>query len=143
MPNSELYLPTVVPQWGIFLGIVLLTIGFVDKNRRLTLIGWITLVCTGLAALYFNLLSGLSQLEITSADTAVKLLISTGWQSAAGGVLALSALLFFYFEKKRYTLLSFLTISYFILIFFLYVQVSDSAGKRIKNESKTEQKQAK
>lgn len=143
MSNSDLYLPTAVPQWGIFLGIVLLTIGFVDKNRRLTLIGWITLVCTGLAALYFNLLGTLSNVTVTSADTALDLLISTGWQSAAGGALSLFSLVFFYYEKKRYNLLSFLTIAYFVLVFFLYAQVSALAGKDINKDSKTEQKETK
>jgi len=143
MSNSDLYLPTAVPQWGIFLGIVLLTIGFVDKNRRLTLIGWITLVCTGLAALYFNLLGTLSNSSVTGSDTALKLLITTGWQSAAGGVLSLFSLLFLYFEKKRYNLLSFLTIAYFVLVFFLYAQVSAISGKDITNETKTEQKETK
>ncbi|MCX6227886.1 MAG: hypothetical protein NTV75_01675 [Bacteroidia bacterium] len=143
MSNPDLYLPTAIPQWGIFLGIVLLTIGFVDKNRRLTLIGWITLVCTGIAALYFNLLGTLSNVTVTSADTALDLLISTGWQSAAGGALSLFSLVFFYYEKKRYKLLSFLTIAYFVLVFFLYAQVSALAGKDINKDSKTEQKETK
>ncbi len=143
MSNPDLYLPTTIPQWGIFLGIVLLTIGFVDKNRRLTLIGWITLVCTGLAALYFNLLGTLSNVTVTSADAALDLLISTGWQSAAGGALSLFSLVFFYYEKKRYNLLSFLTIAYFVLVFFLYAQVSALAGKDINKDSKTEQNETK
>ncbi len=143
MISTSLYLPTVVPQWGIFLGIVLLTIGFVDKNKGLTRIGWVLLISTGLAALYFNLLGSLSSGESASENAALKLFISTGWQSAAGGLLAFASLLFFHFEKKRYTLLSFLTIAYFILIFFLYVQVSEASGKSMKNESKTKQKQVK
>lgn len=137
-----MYLPTVLPQWGIFAGVVLLTIGFVDKKIILTQIGWIILIVTSLTALYFNLFGGLSTLvDKNVTDSSASLLLSTGWQTAAGGVLAVLSLLMLKFKKKRYSLLAILTLIYFILTFFLYAQVSGSSEKKIKIDIQTEQKQ--
>ena len=142
MTTAQLYLPTLVPQWGIFAGIVLLTLGYVDKKRLWTLLGWIVLISTSLAALYFNLFSKLSAGDsLNSSDIAASLLISTGWQTAIGGVLALASLLMFQFRKKRYPVLAILTITYFILTFFLYSQVSGNVGKAVKMNTPTQQKQ--
>ena len=66
MTNAQLYLPTVLPQWGIFAGVVLLTIGYVDKRELWTFIGWITLILAGLTSLYFNLFGGISALGESS-----------------------------------------------------------------------------
>jgi len=49
MINTDLYLPTVLPQWGIFTGVVLLTVGFIEKKGISTILGWIVLIITGLA----------------------------------------------------------------------------------------------
>ena len=137
-----MYLPTVLPQWGIFAGVVLLTIGYVDKKIILTQIGWIILIVTSLTALYFNLFGGLSTLvDKNVTDSSASLLLSTGWQTAAGGVLAVISLLMLKFKKKRYSLLAILTLIYFILTFFLYAQVSGSSEKKIKIDIQTEQKQ--
>lgn len=137
-----MYLPTVLPQWGIFAGVVLLTIGYVDKKIILTQIGWIILIVTSLTALYFNLFGGLSTLvDKNVTDSSASLLLSTGWQTVAGGVLAVISLLMLKFKKKRYSLLAILTLIYFILTFFLYAQVSGSSEKKIKIDIQTEQKQ--
>jgi hypothetical protein len=142
MTGTQMYLPTVLPQWGIFAGVVLLTIGYVDKKTTLSQIGWIILIITSLIALYFNLFGGLSTLvDKNVTDSPASLLLSTGWQTVAGGVLAVISLLMLKFKKKRYSLLAILTLIYFILTFFLYAQVSGSSEKNIKVDIQTEQKQ--
>ena len=141
MSISQLYLPTVIPQWGIFAGVVLITIGYVDKKNILTRIGWITLVATGLTALYFNLFGGLEvYAQKSETNYYASHLIATGWQASAGVLLAIVSLLMFHFKSKRYTLLSVLAIIYFILTFFLYLQISDKSEIKIKADPKTEQK---
>src|SRR5665647_1591284 len=139
MISTQLYLPTVLPQWGIFAGVILLTVGYVDKKDLWTRIGWIVLIATSLAALYFNLFGGLKPLAET--NTMASLLISTGWQTAAGGALAAVSLLMLQYKKKRYALLAILTICYFTLTFFLYTQVSATKEITIKSDTPTEQKQ--
>lgn len=142
MTNSHLYLPTVLPQWGIFAGIVLITIGYVDKKDIWTRLGWIVLIVTGLAALYFNLFGELNAVaEQNDPGSVSSLLISTGWQTVAGGVLALASLIMLQLKKKRYAILAILTIVYFILIFFQYYQASVLSGKGVKADPNTEQKQ--
>lgn len=141
MINTQLYLPTVLPQWGIFTGVVLLTIGYVDKRDLWTLLGWITLILSSLTSLYFNLFGGLSALgETNSQEVLTGLITSTGWQSVAGGIPAIAALLLFHYKSKRYSILAILTIIYFILIFFLFTQVSALSGKVNKTEIQTQQK---
>lgn len=142
MTSTQLYLPTVLPQWGIFAGVVLITVGYVDKKNLWTSIGWIVLIATSLTALYFNLFGGLKALaETTESAVMAKLLISTGWQTTAGGVLAIVSLLMLHYKKKRYALLAILTLIYFTLTFFLYSQVSGSSETKIKTDAQTEQKQ--
>ena len=138
MANALLYLPTVLPQWGIFAGVALIIVGYVDKKILWTRIGWIVLIATGLTALCFNLFGGLQALPDT--NSAVSLLISTGWQATVGGVLAVVSLLMLHYKSKRYALLAVLTLIYFTLIFFLYSQVSDSKDIKIKTDVQTEQK---
>jgi hypothetical protein len=141
MTNAHLYLSTIVPQWGIFTGIVLLTIGYVDKKELWTRLGWIVLIATSVAALYFNLLGELSTPDsLNLSDAGVSLLIATGWQTATGGVLGIASLLMLLFKKKRYPVLAILTITYFILMFFLYIQVSGATGKAVKPGQVQEQK---
>jgi hypothetical protein len=142
MASTQLYLPTVVPQWGIFAGVVLITVGYVDKKIILTQLGWIILIMTSMTALYFNLFGELSALAGKDvADSPALRLISTGWQTVAGGILAVVSLLMLQFRKKRYPLLAVLTLIYFILTFFLYTQVSGNSEKKIKIDIQTEQKQ--
>ena len=142
MNSPQLYLPTVLPQWGIFAGVVLITIGYVDKKSLWTLIGWIVLIATGITALYFNLFGGFSTLtEKAGSNSVVALLTSTGWLAVAGGALAIISLLMFQLKIKRYPLLAILSLIYFILIFFLYYQVSAISGKEIRINPPTNQKQ--
>ena len=142
MTNTELYLPTLLPQWGIFAGVVLLTIGFIEKKGIWTLLGWGVLIITGLAGLYFNFFGDLTTSgERNGTELAVNLLISTGWQLLAGGVLSGASLLLFQLKRKRYPVLAILTIIYFVLIFFLYTQVSALSGKANKIENQKQQKQ--
>jgi len=142
MTSAQLYLPTVLPQWGIFAGVVLITVGYVDKKYLWTRLGWIVLITTSLIALYFNLFGGLNALAEKS-ETAIKasLLISTGWQTVAGGALAIVSLMMLQFKKKRYSLLAILTLIYFFLTFFLYYQVSVISGKEVRDAPQTDQKQ--
>jgi len=142
MTNAHLYLPTVLPQWGIFAGIVLITIGYVDKKEIWTRLGWIVLIATSLAALYFNLFGELNTLaEKDNPLSVAPLLTSTGWQTVAGGVLAVASLIMLLLKKKRYPILAILTLVYFILIFFQYYQASVLSGKGAKTIPDTEQKQ--
>jgi hypothetical protein len=142
MTNALLYLPTLIPQWGIFAGAALLTLGYVEKKELWTRIGWIVLIATSIAALYFNLFGGLNTLsgKILPGSVASQL-ISTGWQTATGGVLAIASLLMFQLKKKRYPMIAILTIAYFILTFFLYTEISGSTGKLNGTDQKREQKQ--
>ena len=141
MTNAHLYLPTTLPQWEIFLGIALITMGYIEKKAIWTQIGWGVLILTGLTALYFILFGELASL----ADSQVRnhitsLLVATSWQAVAGGALPVFSLLMFHFKKKRYSILAVLTIIYFVLIFFLYYQVSQGAGHlNQSHQSKTEQ----
>jgi len=138
MTNTQLYLPTVLPQWGIFAGIILITVGYVDKKNLWTRLGWIVLIATSLTALYFNIFGGL---EILAETNAMALpIISTGWQTAAGGILAVASLLMLQFKRKRYALLAVLTLLYFTLTFFLYLQASGSKEIKINTVAPTEQK---
>ena len=144
MINTDLYLPTVLPQWGIFTGVVLLTVGFIEKKGISTILGWIVLIITGLAGFYFNLFGGLTESGVRNGTgLAVNLLISTGWQLVAGAILAGASLTLFQLKMKRYRVLAILTIIYFILIFFLYTQVSAVSGKVHKSQTGQQQKQLK
>jgi hypothetical protein len=142
MNSAHLYLPTLLPQWGIFAGVVLLTVGFVEKKLIWTKLGWIILIITGIAALYFNLFGEFNTLpENAGGDPVASMLVTTGWQAVAGGALAAFSLIMLQLKKKRYRLLAILTLIYFILIFFLYSQVSDSSAKRVKTVPQSEQQQ--
>jgi hypothetical protein len=144
MTNAQLYLPTVLPQWSIFAGVVLITVGYVDKRALWTFMGWIALIIAGLVPIYFNLFGGLSALsESTRHEGVADLITFTGWQAAAGGVSAIVSLILFHYKSKRYPILAILTILYFILIFFLYTQVSELSGKINKTETSTEIKGSK
>lgn len=138
MNSTPLYLATSIPQWGIFVSIGLLTIGFVEKKEIWISLGWALLILTGLAALWFNLFGGFNS---NATDQKVTQLISTGWQTVAGGVLALITLLLMKLKKKRYPILALLTIVYFVLTFFMYVKLSDRSDKTIKGAPQTEKNQ--
>jgi len=140
MNSAHLYLPTLLPQWGIFAAIILLTIGFVEKKSVWTRAGWFILILTGVASLYFNLFGDFITPETgVKNDSGVARLIATGWQTVAGGVLAAVSLLMFHLKKKRYNILAILTIIYFVLIFLMYLQLSDGSSNTGKINPKTEQ----
>jgi len=122
MQNHELYLPMLVPLWGIFIGIALVIIGFADKNSKFTYAGWITFMVIGFVSLWYNLFqinpSGYSN-NAQFGETA-RLLVAAGWLNVAGAFLALASLLFFYFKKRRYLLIAVLTILFFSIQFFQF-----------------------
>ena len=122
MQTHALYLPMLIPLWGIFAGIALVVIGFVDKRASLTYSGWSTLILCGLISLYCNLfyIDGLALQEQSPLKESAGLLVSTGWLSVSGAFLAAVSLLFFYFKKRRYLLLATLTILFFSVLFFQY-----------------------
>jgi hypothetical protein len=141
MTSTHLYLQSTLPQWEIFLGIALITMGYIEKKALLTRMGWSVLMFTGLTALYFIFFGELTSLADSQQQNNLNsLLMSTSWQAVAGGVLAGFSLLLYHYKKKRYPVLAGLTIVYFILIFFLYYQVSQGPGKLDKLQPKTEQK---
>jgi len=139
MNDAQLYLPTVLPQWGIFVGIILITVGYVEKKVIWTYLGWTALMIIGIIGLYFNLLGNLSGIvEKQGGEELFKLIISANWQLAAGGLLALLSLVLFYLKTKRYPILAILTLLYFVLIFFLYTQIASLSGKLNSIEKSTE-----
>ena len=122
MQTQELYLPMLIPQWGLFVGIALVIVGFVDKKAIYTYSGWSALIATGLISLYFNLfwIDPSRYVDDAQLKETVNMLMATGWLNSAGSLLAASALLFFHFKKKRYMLMSILTLLFFAILFFQY-----------------------
>jgi hypothetical protein len=122
MQTHEMYLPMLIPLWLIFIGIALVVIGFVDKKATITYCGWSVLIANGLVSIYYNLFQinpTRFPTESQLAETA-RILISAGWLNAAGAVLALAALLFFYFRKRRYMIIAVLSILFFAVQFFQF-----------------------
>ena len=139
MAGSQLYLPSTLPQWEIFAGFVLFIIGYVDKKNLWTRLGWILLIITGLTALYFNL-SWHYEISGKDESNAVwDMLKMASWQAVAGGVLAMVSLLMFNYNKKRYRLLSILTLVYFVLTFILFYQISRKLSGSSSAKPQTEQ----
>lgn len=121
MSSNPFYLYTIIPQWGIFLGVGLVVFGYVEKKGKLTLAGWFTMVATGLFALGVNLFGDLNPHPLPDGTMPVDFqVISLGWQAGIGGVLALFAILLRQRKSKRYTILAILTVAYSIAIFFQY-----------------------
>lgn len=122
MQTHELYLPMLIPLWGIFIGIALIIIGFVDKKHLFTYSGWSVFILTGLVSLYYNLFAIHPALYIENLQMkeTAEFLMASGWLNVMGGVLALASLLFYYFKKKRYMVLAVLTILFFAIQFFQY-----------------------
>lgn len=122
MQSFDLYLPMLIPLWGIFIGIALVVIGFADKKAVYTYFGWSVLMVVGMISLWYNLfLIDVNRYPESSAvRESAGMLMSAGWLNVAGTVLALSSLLFFYFKKKRYLLLAVLTVIFFSVQFFQY-----------------------
>lgn len=122
MKTHELYLPMLIPLWGIFIGIALIIVGFVDKKNLFSYAGWSVFMLTGLVSLYYNLFEinpAVYSDNLPMKDTA-ELLVTTGWLNVMGGALALAALLFQYFRRKRYVILAVWTLLFFAVQFFQY-----------------------
>jgi hypothetical protein len=122
MQTHELYLPMLIPLWGIFIGITLVIIGIVDKKRQFTYVGWSVFILTGLVSLYYNLfeINPALYADNPPMKETAEYLMTSGWLNVMGGGLALAALLFYYFRKKRYQVLAVLTILFFAIQFFQY-----------------------
>ena len=122
MQTFDLYLPMLMPLWGIFIGIALVIVGFADKKAVYTYFGWSVLMAVGMISLYYNmfLIDRNQYPEASPVWETAGLLLSAGWLNGAGTILALASLLFFYFKKKRYILLAVLTVIFFSVQFFQY-----------------------
>ena len=122
MQTHELYLPMLIPLWGIFIGLALVIIGFVDKKASFTYFGWAVLMVNGLISLYYNLvqINPVNFPDNTQLRETATFLLTTGWLNVSGALLALASLLFFHFKKKRYLLLAVLTLLFFAILFFQY-----------------------
>lgn len=121
MSSNPFYLYTVIPQWGLFLGIALVVFGYVEKKGPLSLAGWVVFVATGLFALGVNLFGNLHPQPQPGGTVPPDFqVIALGWQAGIAGVLALISLLLRQRKSKRYSLLAILTIIYAIAIFFQY-----------------------
>ncbi len=122
MQTHELYLPMLIPQWGIFIGIALVIIGFADKKALFTYFGWSVLIATGLISLYYNLfqINAAHFAENSQMRETAGFLLTTGWLNVAGSFLAFASLLLFYFKKRRYVLMAVMTILFFSILFFQY-----------------------
>ena len=122
MQTHELYLPMLIPLWGIFIGIALVIIGFVDKKALFTYSGWSVLMACGMASLYYNLygINPTHFAENSQLRETAGFLVSAGWLNVAGAILALATLLFYYKKSKRYLLMAILTILFFAIQFFQF-----------------------
>jgi hypothetical protein len=122
MQNFELYLPMLLPLWGIFIGIALVIIGFVDKKAYFTYPGWSVLIANGMISLYYNLfkINPARFSENNPLKETAAMLVTSGWLNVAGALLALTSLVFFYFRNKRYLLMAGLTILFFAIQFFQF-----------------------
>jgi len=121
MSNNPVYLYTIIPQWGIFLGVGLVVFGYVEKKGKLTLAGWFTMVATGLFALGVNLFGDLNPHPLPDGSMPMDFqVISLGWQAGIAGILALFSILLRQRKSKRYPILAILAVAYAIAIFFQY-----------------------
>ena len=127
MTYSHYYLAANIPQWGIFLGIVCVIIGYIEKKDRWMTAGWMLLIVTGLTSLTFNLFGSLRiQNEGNISASAVSQLRATSLQSIVGGVLAAASFLFQLRKNKYFKILAILTLLYFMLVFFQFNQLMRS-----------------
>jgi len=138
MTYSQFYLPALIPQWEIFLGVVAVIVGYVEKQEFWARIGWIILIITGLTSLYFNLFGDFLT-EKDEAAIVVNYLKASGWQSVLGGALAIVTLYFQKSRRKSYRILAILTVIYFMLIFFEFNHLTSSKTMVKKSLPRTEQ----
>ena len=122
MQTHELYLPMLIPLWGIFIGIALVVIGFVDKKPAFTYSGWGLLIVVGLISLFYNLfqINPASYQENSQMRETAAILVKAGYLNLAGSALALCSMLFYRYKNRRYLLMAILTILFFAIQFFQY-----------------------
>lgn len=122
MQTHELYLPMLIPLWGIFIGMALVVIGFIDKKPTFTYSGWGVLIVVGLISLFYNLfqINPTSYQENSQMRETAAILVKAGYLNLAGSVLALCSMLFYRYKNRRYLLMAVLTILFFAIQFFQY-----------------------
>jgi hypothetical protein len=121
MAYNQFYLAASIPQWGIFIGIACVIIGYIEKKENWMTAGWIMLILTGLTSLTFNLFGvNAGQPDISISVYSINALKTTGWQSATGTFLAVASFIFQRLKNRYFRILAVLTLLYFMLIFFQF-----------------------
>lgn len=140
MTFNQIYLPASIPQWGIFIGVVCVIIGYIEKKERWMTAGWIILIATGLTSLAFNLFGGFTvQSDNQNEGSAITTLMAIGWQSAIGGALAAASIIFQRLKNRYFKFLAILTLIYVMLIFFQFNQLMRSESMVNKPSKQLEQ----
>jgi hypothetical protein len=131
MFETGFYLYTAIPQWGIFVGILLVILGVVEKKNLFVQIGWIILITIGIFTLSVNL-SGIPEVQyVPGEEIPPEITLKTlGWQTSIGSLLAAFAMLLKYLKSKRYKMMGILTITFFVIIFFQYYHFTKSINKQ-------------
>lgn len=122
MIESGYYIYTIIPQWGIFIGIILVILGVVEKKNTIAMIGWLALFAIGIYTLSINLFY-LPEIEPMQGNNGIPpevTLKTIGWQTSIGSLLVAFTLLLKYFKSKRFTMLGILSVAFFVIIFFQY-----------------------
>jgi uncharacterized membrane protein len=131
MSNNPFYLYTIIPQWGIFLGIGLVIFGYVEKKGKLSIAGWLTIVAAGLFALGVNLFGDLNPHPLPDGNMPADFqVMALGWQAGIAGVLALFSILLRQRKSKRYSILAILAVAYAIAVFFQYNHFIRNGGEK-------------
>jgi hypothetical protein len=121
MFESGFYTYTTIPQWGIFIGILLVVIGAVDKKDILTQIGWLSLVLVGAFTAYINLSGVLDTQPISEGVISPEITLNAiGWQTTIGSILTAFTIMLKRIKSRRYTTMAILTIAFFVIVFFQY-----------------------
>ena len=79
MTYNQFYLPVSIPQWGIFIGVACVIIGYIEKKEPWMTAGWIMLIAIGLTSMAFNLFGGFRSIpEGNIQAPAIAALIAAG-----------------------------------------------------------------
>jgi hypothetical protein len=141
MTYNQFYFAASIPQWEIFLGVVCVIIGYIEKKELWMTAGWIIFIVTGLTSLSFILFEGLgTQPDKSISESAVNSLTAVGWHCATGAVLGVASLLFQRLKTRYFRFIAILTIIYFMLIFFQFNHIMRSQSMVKKSMNQTEQK---
>lgn len=125
MTYNHYYLASNIPQWGIFIGVALVIVAYIDKKEKWMTAGWIILIATGLISLWFNLAGNAG----TAPDSRVNALTTAGWQCVTGAALAAASWLFQRIKNRYFNILAILTLLYFMLVFFQFNQLMRDGSK--------------